>query len=182
MAKLKTQYICQNCGATSSKWLGRCTECEEWNTFVEEVVAVETKKSQQKSKLSGVAKKEQDLMSIADIEHKQESRLVTKDAELNRVLGSGIVAGSVILIGGEPGIGKSTLMLQLAVNMLDCKILYVSGEESSQQIKMRADRLGIQNRTCYILTETNLYNIFKKLKKREIFLLYPLQRKLFQTG
>ncbi|MGB1206996.1 MAG: DNA repair protein RadA [Chitinophagales bacterium] len=164
MAKLKTQYICQNCGATSSKWLGRCTECEEWNTFVEEVVAVETKKRQQKSKLSGIETNKHNLVSIADIEHKQESRLVTKDEELNRVLGSGIVPGSVILIGGEPGIGKSTLMLQLAVNMLDCKILYVSGEESSQQIKMRADRLGIQNKTCYILTETNLYNIFKKLK------------------
>ncbi len=163
MAKVKTRYICQNCGANSPKWMGKCSTCEEWNTYVEEIV--EPQKTSKNTKLADIDKHQlARAVSIDTIESVQERRIVTDDHELNRVLGGGIVPGAIILIGGEPGIGKSTLMLQFAIHLKGIKILYVSGEESAQQIKMRADRIGVKNKDCLILTETNLYNIFKQLK------------------
>lgn len=164
MAKIRTRYVCQNCGVESPKWLGRCPSCEAWNTYVEEVVEPQQEKHAEARRLSGAAEKPLSAISITSIESIEEDRLVTQDVELNRVLGGGIVPGSITLIGGEPGIGKSTLLLQLALSLPQNTILYVSGEESAQQIKMRADRLGTLNPRCLVLTETNLYQIFKQLK------------------
>ncbi|MBO3270110.1 MULTISPECIES: DNA repair protein RadA [Hymenobacter] len=166
MAKIKTLYFCQNCGAQSVKWIGRCPSCGEWNTYVEEVVQKEDTKVAGSWKpptaaptLSKVAKPR----PVSEIHYEEEARIATQDGELNRVLGGGIVPGSLVLIGGEPGIGKSTLMLQIAMSLRRLKVLYVSGEESEQQIKMRAERLGDQHPGCYILTETNTQNIFKQI-------------------
>jgi len=143
--------------------MGKCFTCGEWNTYVEEIV--EPQKSTKNTKLADIDKHQlASAVSIEAIESLQEKRIVTEDLELNRVLGGGIVPGAIILLGGEPGIGKSTLMLQIAIHLRGIKILYVSGEESAQQIKMRADRIGVKNKDCMILTETNLYNIFKQLK------------------
>lgn len=159
MAKSKTTFFCQSCGNQSSKWLGKCPACNEWNTYVEEII----------SKPDGKRKKYQadDYKSIAtpvkEITTEKETRINTKSDELNRVLGGGIVPGSIILIGGEPGIGKSTLLLQIALKMSGSKILYVSGEESNQQLKMRADRLGIDNPNCLILNETFTGEIFRHI-------------------
>ena len=158
MAKVKTSYFCQNCGHEAPKWLGRCPSCNEWNTFVEEVV---TKSS--KSQVTAFSKSSQHKsvpQQIHKIETRAEERIFLKDAELNRVLGSGLVPGSLILFGGEPGIGKSTLLLQMSMQERDKKILYVSGEESDHQIKMRAERIGDLNENCYLLTETSLDTIF----------------------
>ncbi len=166
MAKIKTAYFCQSCGAQSAKWVGRCPACGEWNTYVEEVITREdaTPISAWKvgSSSQQVASKPK---SIADITYSEQHRLVTQDAELNRVLGGGIVPGSMVLIGGEPGIGKSTLMLQIALSLQDQRVLYISGEESEQQIKMRAERLGAQHPNCFILTETGTQNIFKQIEQ-----------------
>jgi DNA repair protein RadA/Sms len=162
MAKVKTTYFCQNCGAQSPKWLGKCTSCLEWNTYVEEIIQKpEEKGNWRASSSKQVAPKPK---SIQEIDFSKEQRIITTDQELNRVLGGGIVPGSLVLIGGEPGIGKSTLMLQIALNLGQLKVLYVSGEESEQQIKMRAERLGIKNDGCYILTETGTQNIFKQIE------------------
>lgn len=159
MAKLRTAYFCQNCGSQYAQWLGQCKNCGEWNTLVEEVVE---KKS---SPATGFTKKKQNLINIIEVETEDEPRIVTISDELNRVLGGGIVLGSVILIGGEPGIGKSTLLLQLALKMKK-KILYVSGEESTSQIKMRADRLtDIQNPDCFLYTEVSIDKILHEAKK-----------------
>lgn len=164
MAKVKSTYICQNCGANSAKWVGKCSSCNEWNTYVEEVVEKgdPAKTSWRDSDQPTVKQKP---VKVSEIEKGAERRLVTKDAELNRVLGGGIVAGSLVLIGGEPGIGKSTLMLQVALGSSKTKVLYVSGEESQQQIKMRADRIGIQSDNCFILSETSTQNIFAQIKE-----------------
>lgn len=157
MAKLKTSYFCQNCGMQYSKWLGQCQNCGEWNTIVEEVV-------EKKSK-SILPKTKQHIINIIEVETSEEPRIKTPSEELNRVLGGGIVLGSVTLIGGEPGIGKSTLLLQLALKMKK-RILYVSGEESASQIKMRADRLTeLQNPNCYLFTETSIEKIIYEAKK-----------------
>ncbi len=164
MAKVKTRYICQNCGTTSPKWMGKCTNCNEWETYVEEVVQPKSKASTKQQQLTGIVSPTKKAVSISRIESIEEKRLLTNDEELNRVLGGGIVPGGIVLIGGEPGIGKSTLMLQIAVHLQNHKILYVSGEESAQQIKLRADRIGVKNHNCLILTETNLYNVFQQLK------------------
>ncbi len=167
MAKTKSAYFCQSCGYESPKWLGKCPSCNQWNTFVEEVIDkgalnVPTWKSANGTqRLNKPSKVEQ-------IETVSEERTLTSDAELDRVLGGGLVAGSVILIGGEPGIGKSTLMLQLALNMPGKRILYISGEESEQQIKMRAERITNSPKAdCYILTETATQNIFKQIEQLE---------------
>jgi DNA repair protein RadA/Sms len=157
MAKIKTAFFCQNCGHQTPKWLGKCPSCSEWNTFVEEVVGNNDSNVVAFSTSNGKTAKPQ---AVQDIEHRVESRISLHDKELNRVLGDGLVPGSLILFGGEPGIGKSTLMLQLAVTEKNLRILYVSGEESEQQIKMRAERIGLDNNECFILTETNLQNIF----------------------
>jgi DNA repair protein RadA/Sms len=167
LAKTKSAYFCQSCGYESAKWLGKCPSCQQWNTFVEEVVEklaahVPTWKSASGQQSLNKPNK------VEEIESANEDRLSTGDVELDRVLGGGLVAGSVTLIGGEPGIGKSTLMLQLALNISRRKILYVSGEESEQQIKMRAERITAQPKAdCYILTETSTQNIFKQIEQLE---------------
>ncbi len=166
MAKIKTRYICQNCGTDSPKWLGKCNICGEWDTFVEEIITPKNKKEAIKEKATGISTAKKNALHINEIESIRERRLITHDNELNRVLGGGIVPGSVILLGGEPGIGKSTLLLQLAVQLQGYSILYVSGEESAQQVKMRASRIGIHNEECLIYTETDLFNIFKELRSK----------------
>ncbi|GAB2460469.1 DNA repair protein RadA [Hymenobacter qilianensis] len=166
MAKIKTLYFCQKCGAQSAKWIGRCPSCGEWNTYVEEVVEKENNQSTGSWKpptASPAAKTSAKPRPIGEIHYEEEARIDTHDGELNRVLGGGLVPGSLVLIGGEPGIGKSTLMLQIAMSLRQLKVLYISGEESEQQIKMRAERLGDQHPGCYILTETNTQNIFRQI-------------------
>ena len=157
MAKTKTVFFCRNCGNESPKWIGKCNACGEWNTYAEEtVVTGKTNKSISYNKFGAKSKP----IAIQEIVAGKELRIDMQNAELNRVLGGGLVAGSLILIGGEPGIGKSTLMLQVALNLTNIKVLYISGEESQQQIKMRADRIGIKNENCYILAETATSEIF----------------------
>tara|TARA_R110002072_G_C7973360_1_gene535045 strand:- start:2994 stop:4355 length:1362 start_codon:yes stop_codon:yes gene_type:complete len=158
MAKIKSAFFCQNCGHETPKWLGKCPSCSEWNTFVEEIISKQVPQVVAFSKSKETAKPQ----ALQEIEKKMHRRIILADDELNRVLGGGLVLGSLILFGGEPGIGKSTLLLQLAVTTPNLKVLYVSGEESDQQIKMRSERIGSTNKECYILTETNLQNIFKQ--------------------
>ncbi len=164
MAKSKSAYFCQSCGYESPKWLGQCPSCRQWNTFVEEMVSTGASRVPEwRSTTVGSAKRQNKAAIIHEIVYSAEQRIITPDKELNRVLGGGIVPGSLVLIGGEPGIGKSTLMLQLALSLPKTKVLYISGEESEQQIKMRAERLSQQSRAeCYILTETSIQNIFKQ--------------------
>lgn len=160
MAKTKTVYVCSHCGADSPKWLGKCPNCGEWNTYVEEVVAKEVP-SAKRPVPSGLSERGQARpVLLRDITAEKEDRLDMKDQELNRVLGGGLVKGSLVLIGGEPGIGKSTLVLQTILKLHDLKVLYVSGEESYRQLKMRADRLAPDSQNCLILCETNLEQIF----------------------
>ncbi|MEM6260864.1 MAG: DNA repair protein RadA [Bacteroidota bacterium] len=155
MAKTKTIYVCQECGTTHLKWQGQCSGCGAWNSLVEEV-----QEPADKRKLdTGTPTTGRRPHTLAEIESTAEKRIVTPDEELNRVLGGGIVEGSVILLGGEPGIGKSTLLLQLALQLSPLKILYISGEESEQQIKMRAQRLPISNDQLYVAGETSLERI-----------------------
>ncbi|MBK6482523.1 MAG: DNA repair protein RadA [Chitinophagales bacterium] len=158
MATIKTLYLCQNCGAQSSKWIGKCPSCGEWNTYVEEVIKKELKATPWRRKERGL--KELRPQRLDEISNELNQRTITPDEELNRVLGGGLVAGSIILIGGEPGFGKSTLLLQLALRLRGKKVLYISGEESEQQIKLRAERLQQENADCFVLTETNTENIF----------------------
>ena len=163
MAKLKTTFFCQNCGAQSSQWMGKCKSCGEWNTIVEEVVS-KSKPSQanwENEKINRTNK----AQSISDISLQTRPRIDTSDNELNRVLGGGIVAGSLILLGGEPGIGKSTLLLQVVLKIQNENILYVTGEESDQQIRMRADRLNFSDSNCQILCETNTQHIFQQIQE-----------------
>lgn len=168
MAKAKTTYFCQNCGAQSPKWVGKCSSCGEWNTYVEEVVTKEDKNTRiwsTEEKKSGQPNKP---VKLSEVQAEESDRVLSGDHELDRVLGGGIVAGSLVLIGGEPGIGKSTLFLQLALSISHKKVLYVSGEESSQQIKMRADRMNGGDKThCFLLTETSLSNVFQQIKQLE---------------
>ena len=193
MAKTKTTYFCQSCGFEAPKWLGKCPSCSQWNTFVEEIIEKPNSSIPDwKATSSTSLQRANKAVPINEIAFDEEHRILTPDKEFNRVLGGGIVAGSLVLIGGEPGIGKSTLMLQLALNMPNVKVLYVSGEESDRQIKMRAERLapssgeqlavgssqsalynnseiehpksGIPSE-CYILTETSTQNIFKQIEQ-----------------
>ncbi|MEQ8907916.1 MAG: DNA repair protein RadA [Vicingaceae bacterium] len=158
MAKLKKAYFCQSCGAQASKWIGKCPSCGEWNTYVEEIIekgnSTQAKPSKRKSK----------PIAIQEIEKSAEVRYRCPDQELNRLLGGGIVPGALHLFGGEPGIGKSTLLLQLALKWNGIKVLYVSGEESEQQIKMRAERIGIDNLQCFLLAENSLQSILQHLE------------------
>ena len=154
MAKVKTIYTCQNCGSQSPKWIGRCTNCGEWNTFVEEVQVKESKSLLPSRTASGSQPRK-----LSEVGAEQIQRIDCHNKELNRVLGGGLVPGSMVLVGGEPGIGKSTLVLQVALDLQSRKILYVSGEESIQQIKIRANRLKRENDNCYFLSETSLENI-----------------------
>lgn len=162
MSKVKTSFFCTHCGHESAKWLGKCPSCQQWNSFTEELV----NKGNTKQKNDWKEEKKGDrVVLISEIESSEEKRIITKDPELNRVLGGGIVPGSIILAAGEPGIGKSTLFLQDALQLTDLTTLYVSGEESEQQIKMRADRLGIKHSDFYLLTETSTQVIFQEIKK-----------------
>ena len=165
MSKTKTAFFCSNCGQESAKWVGKCPSCEQWNTFVEEVIVRGTDKKQTEWKdFSGLSNGIKTI-SLQDVISGEEERILTADAELNRVLGGGIVTGSLVLIAGEPGIGKSTLFLQAALQLQNVITLYISGEESEQQIKMRADRLKIENEKFFLLTETNTQTIFQEIKK-----------------
>lgn len=156
MVKQRSTHFCKNCGYESVKWVGRCPSCGEWNTFVEEIV--ETGKKTDVVPFSNFSKNEP-AKKIQEILYQREQKIDLEEVELNRVLGGGLVQGSLVLVGGEPGIGKSTLMLQLAVNQNRFKVLYVSGEESESQIKMRAERLGLKNENCFLLNETNTQSI-----------------------
>ena len=172
MAVLKTSYCCQNCGAKHSKWLGQCSSCKEWNTLVEEVIKKASKvdlglnSDQLKSK----------AQLVNDIDFEKDPRLLIQDKELNRVLGGGIVPGSLVLIGGEPGIGKSTLLLQISLEIKN-KVLYVTGEESQQQIRRRANRINNDSNQCYILNETNVETIISQINtiKPELVIIDSIQ-------
>ena len=164
MAKVKTTFFCQNCGSQYAKWQGQCTSCKEWNTIAEEVIQ-KPEKSDWKLPTS-TSKRTTKPLLINEIDTSQEARLDMQDGEFNRVLGGGMVHGSLTLLGGEPGIGKSTLLLQIALK-LQYKTLYVSGEESQKQIKMRAERINPNSSNCYILTETKTQNIFKQIEALE---------------
>lgn len=166
MAKTKTTFFCQNCGTQYSQWMGQCKTCGEWNTIVEEVIEKDEKEKPWQSD-ENKSLSEAGIRNIREIPENSESRIDTGNGELNRVLGGGIVNGSVVLMGGEPGIGKSTLMLQVALHLKNIKTLYVSGEESGSQIRLRAERIGIESDNCFVLTETNTQKIFKQLKKIE---------------
>ena len=163
MAKVKTTFFCQSCGAQYAKWQGQCNVCKSWNTIAEEVLQ-STKKEDWHTTTSNPTERASKPLKISEIDTAKTPRLNTTDVELNRVLGGGIVPGSLILLGGEPGIGKSTLMLQLALK-LPYKTLYVSGEESQKQIKLRAQRIAPDSEQCYVLTETNTQQIFKQIER-----------------
>ena len=160
MTKKGSIFFCQNCGTSSTKWLGKCPACGAWNSFVEEKTS---KKDAKKDSFKSTKINKPKL--INDIDYSKENRIITEDNELNRVLGGGIVPGSLVLLGGDPGIGKSTLLLQFALSSKSKKILYVSGEESEKQIKMRAERINKSSNNCYILTETSTGNIFQEIEK-----------------
>ncbi|MBM3185496.1 MAG: DNA repair protein RadA [Bacteroidota bacterium] len=160
MSKIKSSFFCQNCGYESPKFMGQCPSCNQWNSFVEEV----TNKSNKNVVAFSSDSRSATPQLIQDVIKELEERITTSDSEFNRVLGGGIVPGSIVLLGGDPGIGKSTLLLQLAISE-SLKVLYVSGEESDRQIRMRADRLGLKNENCYLLTETNLEQILLQAKE-----------------
>ena len=160
MSKVKTAFYCQNCGTQHAKWQGQCNSCKKWNTLTEEVIEKGDNKSWKSENKSRVVSKP---IKVQEIEISSESRIDTHDAELNRVLGGGIIPGALMLLGGEPGIGKSTLLLQIAMT-IGHKVLYVSGEESQQQIKIRADRMNTSSENCYILSETKTQHIFSQIE------------------
>jgi len=160
MAKTKTVFFCKNCGNESPKWVGRCPACGEWNTYVEETTVTGKKSAVASLKSQSLTSKP---LAVQEISSQAVSRIDLGYGELNRVLGGGLVPGSLVLVGGEPGIGKSTLMLQVALQFDNLKVLYISGEESQQQLKMRADRIGINNPNCFILTETDTLAISKHI-------------------
>ena len=165
MSKVKKAFFCQNCGYESVKWNGQCPSCGQWNVFVEELIQKETTNNNNDWKDYQEEKRTNKTISLNEIKNTEEKRLLTADPELNRVLGGGIVPGSIVLVAGEPGIGKSTLFLQNGLWLKNAKVLYISGEESEQQIKMRADRMKLQNENFYLLTETSTQIIFQEIKK-----------------
>jgi DNA repair protein RadA/Sms len=172
MAKTKTVYVCQNCGVDSPKWIGKCPSCGQWNTYVEEII---TKTSG--SSHAGLVESNSKPLLISDINAEDAPRIDTGSGELNRVLGGGLVPGSMVLIGGEPGIGKSTLVLQVALNIPGKKILYVSGEESAQQLKLRAQRLKGDTENCYVVSETSLEKAVTHIKnvKPDVLIIDSIQ-------
>ncbi|MDR0793820.1 MAG: DNA repair protein RadA [Chitinophagaceae bacterium] len=165
MAKAKIAFFCSNCGYESVKWVGKCPACEQWNTFIEEVTDTGSNKENSAWKDYHSSQRDKKMILLNDVNVSEEKRIVTPDAELNRVLGGGIVQGSIVLVAGEPGVGKSTLFLQDALLLNNVTTLYISGEESEQQIKMRANRLKISNNNFYLLAETATQSIFKEIKK-----------------
>src|SRR5688572_11188646 len=165
MSKVKKAFFCQNCGYESVKWLGQCPSCNQWNSFVEELIQKETAKNNGWQHYNEAIERTNKTIQLDEIKSSEEKRLMTADEELNRVLGGGIVPGSIVLVAGEPGIGKSTLFLQMGLKLEEIITLYISGEESEQQIKMRADRLNMKNENFYLLTETSTQTIFSEIKK-----------------
>ena len=163
MAKTKSVYFCNNCGAESPKWIGRCPVCGEWNTYVEEVVSTKSAAGG-RGEFGTMEQSKVRPQRIDDIQITEESRIDLGNGELNRVLGGGLVRGSLVLIGGEPGIGKSTLILQTVLALKGQKVLYVSGEESARQLKLRAERIGGNAPDCYIVCETSLEDIFVHIR------------------
>jgi len=161
MAKSRTRYYCQQCGAHSSQWIGKCPSCGAWNSYVEEVI--EKKGGATRKQDSTI--KEAKPLRISEIQFNQEQRILLADNELNRVLGDGLVPGGITLVGGEPGIGKSTLLLQVAINSSNKRFLYITGEESAQQIKLRAERIGKKNQEVYIYTGTSVEVIIDQIKE-----------------
>ena len=161
MAKVKKAYFCSSCGNESPKWMGKCPACGEWNTFVEEVIA----RGQESTPVAALTSEVARPTVVSQIEEVEHRRILLSSSEMNRVLGGGLVRGSLVLLGGEPGIGKSTLSLQVALQSKAVRTLYVSGEESPQQIKMRAVRLGGDNDECYIYAETLLDNIVAQVSQ-----------------
>ena len=162
MAKVQKVFCCTHCGYISPKWEGKCSSCGKWNTLQEEIITKATTQIEKKQEWKRATRKGREKArpkSLAEIRTGSTQRRPTSDEEFNRVLGGGIVSGSIVLIGGEPGIGKSTLMLQLALSLDKMKVLYVSGEESEEQIKMRTTRLPSAASDCYIFAETNLANV-----------------------
>ena len=162
MAKVKKAYFCKNCGFEAPKWLGRCPSCGEWNSFTEEIIARES--GAVAASIANVPTSRP--QRVAEIKQSDRRRLDLGNAEVNRVLGGGLVPGSLVLLGGEPGIGKSTLSLQLALTDNGLRTLYVSGEESAEQIKLRAERIGVANEECLIYTETLLENIVAQIEEQ----------------
>ncbi|MDB4255818.1 DNA repair protein RadA [Flavobacteriaceae bacterium] len=160
MAKVKKAFFCQSCGAQNAQWQGQCNACKAWNTLVEEIIEKETPKEW----VSDASQQNTVPIPINAIDVTQAPRIKTNDEELNRVLGGGLVPGSVILLGGEPGIGKSTLLLQVSLS-LNTNVLYISGEESQQQIKLRADRMGLSGENCFVLSQTETQKIFQQIQK-----------------
>lgn len=166
MSKVKSAFFCSSCGYESAKWLGKCPSCNQWNTFIEEIIHKDVpQKAEAGWKGYRNEQRTQKVVSLEAIQSSEVPRILTPDAELNRVLGGGIVPGSIILVAGEPGIGKSTLFLQNGLLLKQLRVLYVSGEESEQQIKMRADRLQLSREAFYLLTETSTQTIFQEIKK-----------------
>jgi len=165
MSKVKKAFFCQNCGYESVKWIGQCPSCNQWNSFVEEIIQKETAKTNGWEHYNETAERINKTIQLSEIKSNEEKRLLTGDDELNRVLGGGIVPGSIVLVAGEPGIGKSTLFLQIGLKLSNKIVLYISGEESEQQIKMRADRLKVLNENFFLLTETSTQIIFQEIKK-----------------
>ena len=161
MSKIKTSFFCQSCGSQHTKWQGQCNACKQWNTLTEEIVEKADKKDW---KTDAKTPRTSTPIKVNEILTTAESRMDTRDSELNRVLGGGIVPGALMLLGGEPGIGKSTLLLQIAM-LVNCKVLYVSGEESQKQIKLRADRMNSASEECFVLSETRTQNIFAQIEK-----------------
>ncbi len=164
MSKIKTAFFCSNCGYESAKWIGKCPACSQWNTFTEEVLDKGNVKEEKWDDYKEEKRKTKTI-SLNEVQTTEEKRIKSQDPELDRVLGGGIVPGSIILVAGEPGIGKSTLFLQNGLLLNQLRVLYISGEESEQQIKMRADRLKIKNENFYLLTETSTQTIFQEIKK-----------------
>lgn len=164
MSKIKTAFFCSNCGYESAKWIGKCPACSQWNTFTEEILDKGNVKEEKWDDYKEEKRKTK-TVSLNEVQTTEEKRIKSQDPELDRVLGGGIVPGSIVLVAGEPGIGKSTLFLQNGLLLKQLRVLYISGEESEQQIKMRADRLKIQNENFYLLTETSTQTIFQEIKK-----------------
>ena len=165
MAKIKSAFFCQQCGYETPKWTGKCPSCGAWNSFVEEVIQRDDKANKQNTEWDDAAKDLRKARKLSEITPQADTRMITPDPELNRVLGGGVVPGSVILVAGEPGIGKSTLFLQNALQWNTISTLYVSGEESAEQVKLRAERIGIKNENLYLLTATDTATIFQEVKK-----------------
>ena len=172
MAVTKTSYCCQNCGAQHSKWLGQCSSCKEWNTLIEEVI----KKSSKVNLGLSTDQLKSKAILVNEIDFEKNPRFLIEDKELNRVLGGGVVPGSLVLIGGEPGIGKSTLLLQISLEIKN-KVLYVTGEESQQQIRRRANRINNDSNQCFILNETNVEAIISNINtiKPELVIIDSIQ-------